>query len=422
MLEMIFRASFLTSCLGGLLSFSLFLLKPITQKHFSRSWHYYIWLVVLIVMMLPVRFCLPASESREMFAAVQEWENENLHVPEWLSAERVSQIDDKGRRIYSPYLQERREWKAALERKLNELAPLWLLVAVTLLAVRFFRYAVFLRKIRKTTIYVSCPELTRFTEKKVLVRTGEWISSPQLLGVFRHTLLLPEKTLTEAQLNSVLVHEITHLRRKDLLYKWFVMLVKCFHWFNPMVYFIGRQVEQECEISCDILATAHMNQEDKMCYIDTILFFFTGRQQKECSLTTGMAGRKGLLKKRFKAMKNRVPVNKGMQVLSATVAAAFLAAAILTSGRLGMQTVTNTIINISDYTSYCHLCRKDVMFSNRSMVNRRKVDSNGNETFLGKFYIMTFKCPTCGAEWQEELEVGSSDTEADKSEGESAAK
>ncbi len=42
----LFRAFLLTSAVGTALAIILTLLKPITRKHFSGGWHYYIWLVL----------------------------------------------------------------------------------------------------------------------------------------------------------------------------------------------------------------------------------------------------------------------------------------------------------------------------------------------------------------------------------------
>ena len=55
----IFTALLLTSGIGTALALILTLLKPITRKVFSGGWHYYMWLVVLLVMVLPIRLNLP---------------------------------------------------------------------------------------------------------------------------------------------------------------------------------------------------------------------------------------------------------------------------------------------------------------------------------------------------------------------------
>ena len=59
MLQDIFKAILVTSFIGTALTLVLTLIKPITKKWFASSWHYYMWLVVLISMVLPIRISIP---------------------------------------------------------------------------------------------------------------------------------------------------------------------------------------------------------------------------------------------------------------------------------------------------------------------------------------------------------------------------
>ena len=49
----------LMSAVGGILAIFLLIVKPLTKRLFSPKWQYYIWLSVLIVMVLPIKFNLP---------------------------------------------------------------------------------------------------------------------------------------------------------------------------------------------------------------------------------------------------------------------------------------------------------------------------------------------------------------------------
>ena len=60
MLGEIFKALFITSLAGSALAAVIAFTKPITKKVFGYAWHYYIWLCVLFVMILPMRFNVKA--------------------------------------------------------------------------------------------------------------------------------------------------------------------------------------------------------------------------------------------------------------------------------------------------------------------------------------------------------------------------
>ena len=79
----IFTSLLLTSGIGTALALILTLLKPITRKVFSGGWHYYMWLTVLLVMVLPVRLNVPEKPviTPPVSETVTENQVENSEMP-----------------------------------------------------------------------------------------------------------------------------------------------------------------------------------------------------------------------------------------------------------------------------------------------------------------------------------------------------
>ena len=230
MLSEIFKALLITSLAGLCLAAVIALSKPITKKIFGYSWHYYIWLAVLAVMILPVRFTLPQKTDIPLIAAMQTVQTEQTvqavqntdNIVSDVQTEPKTDIWQAGTSLI----------KRVIDNRLNILALLWLIGTAVLLLINLIGYIRLIIKIRKNSVVVSCPELMNFTDKRVTVRVWENMSSPFMTGIFKPTLVLPARELTEEQLNNILRHEMTHFKRHDILYKWFVSLVKCVHWFN----------------------------------------------------------------------------------------------------------------------------------------------------------------------------------------------
>jgi len=85
---------------------------------------------------------------------------------------------------------------------------------------------------------------------------------PSVARVFRPVVLLPAALLgrlTHPQLDAVLAHEREHIARHDNLKANLHRLVETLFWFHPLVWFIGRQLQQERELACDeaVLAGGH---------------------------------------------------------------------------------------------------------------------------------------------------------------------
>ncbi len=81
---------------------------------------------------------------------------------------------------------------------------------------------------------------------------------PFTSGLFRPIIVLPASAedWTVERRRSVLVHELAHVRRRDLLTNAAVQLACAVYWFHPLVRLAARRVRIEAERSCDALVVA----------------------------------------------------------------------------------------------------------------------------------------------------------------------
>lgn len=336
MLEQIFKAIIITSCIGTVFAFILTLLKPITKKIFSSSWHYYMWLAVLLVMVLPIRLPVPPAPAQGDTAASAVF-HEATALPDSVQSAELSEIQAENitpEPILPKATQRNYTIKSLIYNNIDTISLIWLMGMAGLLLIKVITYCVFLLKIKANSKIVDCPELKAYTGRNIVTKVSNAICSPLIVGVIKPTLMLPETEMTSEQLHNVLSHEVTHLKRNDILYKWFVTVVKCIHWFNPVIYLIGRQINIECEISCDLAVVRNMNKEEEKEYVNTILSLLSAKSLKVNSLTTGMTGSKKTLKRRFTMIKNRKKFNRKAVAISAVTAVVVLAGAVLVSGLL----------------------------------------------------------------------------------------
>jgi beta-lactamase regulating signal transducer with metallopeptidase domain len=80
---------------------------------------------------------------------------------------------------------------------------------------------------------------------------------PAVLGVLWPTLLLPASAMTGLPadtLRAILIHELAHIRRYDYLANIAQMVVESVLFFNPAVWWLGRQARLEREACCDAIA------------------------------------------------------------------------------------------------------------------------------------------------------------------------
>ena len=88
----------------------------------------------------------------------------------------------------------------------------------------------------------------------VSIRVSPGLLELGVVGVFRPVLLLPEgivERLTPSELETVLAHELCHVRRRDNLFASVHMIAEAVFWFHPMIWWIGARLVEERERACD---------------------------------------------------------------------------------------------------------------------------------------------------------------------------
>jgi beta-lactamase regulating signal transducer with metallopeptidase domain len=94
------------------------------------------------------------------------------------------------------------------------------------------------------------------------VRFSPAVSGPVVDGVLRPQICLPceiDRLLTKSELNAVLLHELTHARRRDNLIRLIYEISLCLLWFHPLVWITGSRLALYRELSCDetVIQRAH---------------------------------------------------------------------------------------------------------------------------------------------------------------------
>jgi beta-lactamase regulating signal transducer with metallopeptidase domain len=85
---------------------------------------------------------------------------------------------------------------------------------------------------------------------------------PAVDGVLHPHISLPEgidRLLSEHELNAVLIHELTHAKRRDNLIRLVHEVGACALWFHPLVWITGSRLSLYRELSCDesVIQSAH---------------------------------------------------------------------------------------------------------------------------------------------------------------------
>lgn len=132
---------------------------------------------------------------------------------------------------------------------------------------------------------------------RAVVYRSAGLQTPVAMGSLRPVVFLPESGMSGEHLAVALEHELCHIRRHDLWYKAFLLLVNAVHWFNPLVWLMTREAGRSVELCCDDDVLRYASQTEKKRYGEVILHVAAGGAYP--ALSTQFSSGRGQLKERL---------------------------------------------------------------------------------------------------------------------------
>ena len=124
----------------------------------------------------------------------------------------------------------------------------------------------------------DCKQAMGLRVPVTMVETGA-VGSPSLFGFVRPRLLLPiglTQSFSQEELRYVFLHELSHIKRWDILTGWLMTALQILHWFNPLVWLAFHRMRVDRELACDALALSYAKEEENQPYGRTIIKLLEG--------------------------------------------------------------------------------------------------------------------------------------------------
>lgn len=175
------------------------------------------------------------------------------------------------------------------------------------------------------------------------------------VGFFHPRILLPHnvEALSQETVDSILRHELSHFLGGDLWIKLCVQILSCALWWNPVMPFLSRSVEQLLELRCDRRACLDLTNEARLSYADALLQVIQNDPPAKQKVSLGFLGASedARIVQRFQMLLVKKPVSASKAKIVATV----VVCAILFIGSYYVELQPGTIPGPDDVPGYVEI-------------------------------------------------------------------
>ena len=121
-------------------------------------------------------------------------------------------------------------------------------------------------------------DLKNVTELEPGLCVGSQIDSPFVMGLLKPVIYMPDG-LADDEMKYLLLHEKTHIKRRDTVFKAIGLITVALHWFNPLVWLAYKLFVQDMEMSCDEEVISELGANVKADYSMSLVSFASRNHQ-----------------------------------------------------------------------------------------------------------------------------------------------
>ena len=265
-MERVFAVILETSAYGALVGLAILLSKKLLKNRLNGKWHFLLWALLLVKLVFPFgpesAFSLfnivPAVPTQVLMGGPLE-QTPGTGIVEISPPQLEQPIATPSRTAYGSVFAY--TWGGGVV-----LFTFWLLGS----------FLVFNNKIHRDSLVVDARVMKVFegakktmsVNRSINILLSNNVETPSLFGLWRPQILLPAAAcqLTDKELEYILLHELAHYRRKDVLVNYLLLAIHTVHWFNPVIWYLFKCVRQDMELATDEMVLHTLESAEHKSY------------------------------------------------------------------------------------------------------------------------------------------------------------
>jgi bla regulator protein BlaR1 len=287
----IFEMIVFSSLTGSVIVVMILLIRKIFKHILNSTFHYYIWLILLIKLIIPFGPQTPLNisyiyENLHMHNITNE-NTEKIQINPSAQPENIdfgdstpiNSIQPSNKNVISPHINIRLNNKFHIEKVLFFIWILGVVLSIGILIAGYKKLNKIVRiSIKNVTmkhkeILYNCKKIMHIRHEVELAYSQK-VSSPSLCGLINPKILIPisvAANISDEYFKYIIMHELTHLKSKDIFINLVINLLSIIYWFNPILLYGFHKMRQDCELSCDDKVLYYLDEGENIQYGNALL-------------------------------------------------------------------------------------------------------------------------------------------------------
>lgn len=301
----------------------ILLFKKLLGTRVSLRFHYRVWMMLwisLAIVFLPVHFLnifqpealIPNQSLIQIFHTTDNSAG-TIHNQVWTNhvSEAVTIVDHS-------------QWMITLEVFWGIGALITLLICLrSLFQIERIRKGSVAPTDREKKLFVACQQKANVRQNIVLLQS-DFVRSPLSFGLWTSYIVLPSqiiRDLTEQEIEHILLHELMHIRHRDIVTNYILCLEQVLYWCNPLIWIIFSRIKLDREAYCDwAVLNTYADPKEQLNYGYTLLRFAKQNQKQNSCMANNLCGNKIQIRYRIEKIsdfsrENRKTVLRGACII-----------------------------------------------------------------------------------------------------------
>ena len=276
------------SIIGIFVGLFILILRKILDKRISPKWKCFIWLLLMFSLIVPVKFNFENNYANTKIISISGLVEPIQNISNNTKLNKSAELEKEYKE------QEKTAEEVLTERKNNEtdnikfkdlilniiIPILWFIgIALNFLLIisgnnnikKNIKDKVFNDEILDSLIE-ECKNVIG-VKSKVEVILQDFKQTPSIIGIFKPKILITKEFLLQDYTTKkyIIMHELSHYKRKDPIFNYILLLITIIHWFNPFVWLFFKKIRQDIELATDEMVLDKLKNEEKKEYGMTLI-------------------------------------------------------------------------------------------------------------------------------------------------------